>query len=111
VSFHLPLFPYSSEQALEDEEWVEVYPGLVDQQFWVDPAEGVRFCLPLMRAAALAQIVSQNRLFHAFPSFLAFLENIHAGAAMTSFILFSGRTGAFLCSEERMVGIAFGRCI
>ncbi len=43
----------SLRDRLEDEEWVGVYLDLVEQQFWLDPAEGVRYCLPFMLAAAI----------------------------------------------------------
>jgi tetratricopeptide (TPR) repeat protein len=45
---------YSSlRDRLEDEEWVGVYLDLIEQQFWLDAAEGVRFCLPFVFAAAI----------------------------------------------------------
>ena len=45
---------YSSlRDRLEDEEWVEVYLDLVEQQFWLDAGEGVRCCLPFTFAAAI----------------------------------------------------------
>ena len=45
---------YSSlRDRLEDEEWVEAYLDLVEQQFWLDAGEGVRCCLPFTFAAAI----------------------------------------------------------
>ena len=47
---------YSSlRDRLEDEEWVGVYLDLIEQQFWLDTAEGVNCCLPFMFAAAIYQ--------------------------------------------------------
>jgi len=43
----------SLRDRLEDEDWVGVYLDLVEQQFWLDPAEGVRYSLPFMLAAAI----------------------------------------------------------
>src|SRR2546421_488408 len=43
----------SLRDRLEDEEWVEAYLDLIEQQFWLDAAEGVRFCLPFTFAAAI----------------------------------------------------------
>ncbi len=40
-------------ERLEDEEWVGVYLDLTEQQLWLDPAEGVRYSLPFMLAAAI----------------------------------------------------------
>ena len=40
-------------ERLEDEEWVGVYLDLAEQQFWLEPAEGVRYSLPFMLAAAI----------------------------------------------------------
>src|SRR6266702_554184 len=45
---------YSSlRDRLEDEEWVEAYLDLIEQQFWLDAGEGVRSCLPFTFAAAI----------------------------------------------------------
>ncbi len=38
---------------LHDEEWVEIYLDLVEQQFWLDPAEGIYYALPIMVAGAI----------------------------------------------------------
>ena len=47
---------YSSlRDRLEDEEWVGTYLDLIEQQFWLDTAEGVNCCLPFMFAAAIYQ--------------------------------------------------------
>jgi tetratricopeptide (TPR) repeat protein len=47
---------YSSlEQRLEDDEWVNSYLDITEQQFWADPAQGVRHALLLMIAAAIYQ--------------------------------------------------------
>ncbi len=35
-------------ERLEDEEWVGVYLDLTEQQFWLEPAEGVRYGVPFM---------------------------------------------------------------
>jgi tetratricopeptide (TPR) repeat protein len=43
----------SVRERLEDEEWVGVYLNLAEQQFWLDPAEGVHYSLPFMLAAAI----------------------------------------------------------
>ena len=43
----------SLRDRLEDEEWVGVYLDLTEQQFWLDPTEGVRYCLPFMLATAI----------------------------------------------------------
>jgi tetratricopeptide (TPR) repeat protein/GTPase SAR1 family protein len=38
---------------LDDEEWVEVYLDLIQQTFWLNPTEGVRYALPFMLAASI----------------------------------------------------------
>jgi hypothetical protein len=43
----------SLQRRLEDDEWVGVYLDLVEQQYWLDPVEGVRSLLPFMLAAAI----------------------------------------------------------
>jgi tetratricopeptide (TPR) repeat protein/energy-coupling factor transporter ATP-binding protein EcfA2 len=43
----------SLRERLEDEEWVGVYLDLAEQEFWLDPAEGVCYSLPFMLAAAI----------------------------------------------------------
>ena len=40
-------------ERLEDEEWVGVYLDLAEQQFWLDPAEGVRYALLFMIVATI----------------------------------------------------------
>jgi tetratricopeptide (TPR) repeat protein len=40
-------------ERLEDEEWVGVYLDLTEQQFWLDPAEGVRYALLFMIVATI----------------------------------------------------------
>jgi tetratricopeptide (TPR) repeat protein len=41
------------KERMKDDEWVSVYLDLVEQQYWLDCAEGVRCCLPFMLAAAI----------------------------------------------------------
>ncbi len=41
------------KERLQDDEWVGVYLDLTEQQFWLDPVGGVRYCLPFMLAAAI----------------------------------------------------------
>jgi tetratricopeptide (TPR) repeat protein len=41
------------KERLQDDEWVGVYLDLTEQQFWIDPVEGVRYALPFMIAAAI----------------------------------------------------------
>jgi len=43
------------KQRLQDEEWVGVYLDLIEQQFWLDPALGIRYTIPFMIAATLYQ--------------------------------------------------------
>lgn len=43
------------KERLQDDEWVGLYLDLTEQQFWLDPVEGVRFILPFMLAAAIYQ--------------------------------------------------------
>ncbi|HZR44263.1 MAG TPA: tetratricopeptide repeat protein, partial [Ktedonobacteraceae bacterium] len=38
---------------LQDEEWTGVYLDLTEQQFWLDPVEGVHYVLPFMISAAI----------------------------------------------------------
>jgi tetratricopeptide (TPR) repeat protein len=38
---------------LQDDEWVGIYLDLTEQQFWLNPVEGVRYALPFMIAAAI----------------------------------------------------------
>jgi tetratricopeptide (TPR) repeat protein len=45
----------SLKERLQDEEWIGLYLDLTEQQFWLDPGEGVRFCLPFMVSAAIYQ--------------------------------------------------------
>lgn len=45
----------SLRERLEDEEWIGIYLDLVEQQFWLDSATGVRDCLPFLLAAAIYQ--------------------------------------------------------
>jgi hypothetical protein len=40
---------------MEDEQWVECYLDLSEQNFWLDPTQGVAFMLPFMVAAAIYQ--------------------------------------------------------
>src|SRR6266487_3611840 len=41
------------KERFEDEEWAGIYLDLTEQQFWLDPAEGVRYSLPFMITAAI----------------------------------------------------------
>src|SRR6266487_246969 len=41
------------QERLQDDEWIGVYLDLTEQQFWLDPIEGVRYLLPFMIAAAI----------------------------------------------------------
>ncbi len=44
---------YSSlKERLEDDEWIGVYLDLTEQQFWIDPAKGVRYALPFLIVGA-----------------------------------------------------------
>ncbi len=43
----------SLEERLQDDEWVGIYLDLAQQQFWIDPIEGMRYLLPFMIAAAI----------------------------------------------------------
>jgi len=43
----------SLRDRLEDEEWVGTYLDLMEQEFWLDPAQGVQRTLPCMLAAAI----------------------------------------------------------
>jgi tetratricopeptide (TPR) repeat protein len=43
----------SLKERLQDDEWVGTYLDLTEQQFWIDPVEGVRYVLPFMIAAAI----------------------------------------------------------
>ena len=43
----------SLKERLHDDEWVGNYLDLTEQQFWLDPVEGVRYALPFMIAAAI----------------------------------------------------------
>ena len=45
----------SLEERLQDEEWVSLYLDLTEQQFWVEPSEGVHFCFPFIVAATSYQ--------------------------------------------------------
>jgi tetratricopeptide (TPR) repeat protein len=40
-------------ERLQDDEWAGIYLDLAEQQFWLDPVEGVRYALPFMIAAAI----------------------------------------------------------
>ncbi len=40
-------------ERMEDDEWAGIYLDLVEQQYWLDCAEGARACLPFMLAAAI----------------------------------------------------------
>lgn len=54
---------------LEDDDWVEAYLDLTEQQFWLDPVEGIRYALPFMIAATIyyrsvnADIVKIGKFF------------------------------------------------
>jgi tetratricopeptide (TPR) repeat protein len=41
------------KERMEDDQWISVYLDLVEQQYWLDCAGGVRCCLPFMLAAAI----------------------------------------------------------
>jgi tetratricopeptide (TPR) repeat protein len=41
------------EERLQDDEWAMLYLDLTEQQFWLDPTEGVRYLLPFMIAATM----------------------------------------------------------
>lgn len=43
------------KERLEDEEWVATYLDLIEQHFWGDPAEGIRYALPVMITASVYQ--------------------------------------------------------
>ncbi len=43
----------SLQERLQDEEWTGIYLDVVEQQFWLDPVDGVRYILPFMIAAAI----------------------------------------------------------
>jgi len=43
----------SLKERLQDNAWVGSYLDLTEQQFWLDPVEGVRYALPFMIAAAI----------------------------------------------------------
>ncbi len=45
----------SLRERLEDEQWRGLYLDLTEQQFWLDPAEGVAYVLPFMFAASVYQ--------------------------------------------------------
>jgi len=38
---------------LRDDEWVGVYLDLTEQQFWLEPTEGLQYLLPFMIAASI----------------------------------------------------------
>jgi tetratricopeptide (TPR) repeat protein len=40
-------------ERLEETEWVGAYLDLVEQQFWLEPSDGVNSCLPFMLAEAI----------------------------------------------------------
>lgn len=40
-------------ERFQDDEWVEIYLNMTEQEFWLEPAEGVRYLLPFMIAAAI----------------------------------------------------------
>jgi tetratricopeptide (TPR) repeat protein len=41
------------QERLQDDEWIGLYLDLVEQQWWLDPSEGVDYSLPFMLAAAI----------------------------------------------------------
>ncbi len=41
------------KERLQDDEWVGIYLDLTEQQYWLDPVEGVRTILPFMIAASI----------------------------------------------------------
>ena len=43
----------SLHERLEDEQWVELYLDLTEQQFWLDSVEGLSYILPFMFAASV----------------------------------------------------------
>jgi tetratricopeptide (TPR) repeat protein len=43
------------KERLQDDQWTEGYLNLVEQQFWLDPVEGLRYLLPFMIVAAIYQ--------------------------------------------------------
>ncbi len=43
----------SLQERLQDEGWTGIYLDLAEQQFWLDPVEGVHYILPFMIAAAI----------------------------------------------------------
>ncbi len=44
---------HSLKERLQDDEWVGIYLDLAEQQYWLDPVEGVRHILPFMIAASI----------------------------------------------------------
>jgi tetratricopeptide (TPR) repeat protein len=46
------------KERLQDDEWVGVYLDLTEQQFWLDPVEGVRYILPFLITASLYRATS-----------------------------------------------------
>ncbi len=43
------------EERFQDEHWTGLYLDLLEQQFWLDPTEGMRYLLPFMIAASIYQ--------------------------------------------------------
>lgn len=43
------------EERFQDERWTGLYLDLLEQQFWLDPDEGMRYLLPFMIAASIYQ--------------------------------------------------------
>ena len=41
------------KERMQDDDWVGTYLDLIDQQFWLDPVEGLFYILPFMFAAAI----------------------------------------------------------
>ena len=41
------------KERFQDDEWVGIYLDLTEQQYWLDPVEGIRHILPFMIAASI----------------------------------------------------------
>ncbi len=41
------------KERLQDDEWASIYLDLAEQQYWLDPVEGLRLLLPFMLAASI----------------------------------------------------------
>ncbi len=64
----------SLQERLQDDEWVELYLSLTEQQCWLDIVEGMHYLIPFMLAAAIYRRNSNEETFKLGSFFSAYFR-------------------------------------